>query len=65
LHIHVHHFPTTDHVEVSDEQANAICARLDDLVTKGRIVLVGCSAAEGRTGDVLRRWRRRLPDRQA
>lgn len=54
----LHHFPTTDHEELPAGTANAVIARLEALLGEGRTVLVGCSAAQGRTMDVLRRWKR-------
>ena len=50
----VHHVPTVDHVNLPPEQLREIRQTLSDLLTRGRIVLVGCSAAMGRTRDVLR-----------
>ncbi len=54
----LHHFPTTDHEEVPAGTADAVIARLEALLGEGRTVLIGCSAARGRTVDVLRRWKR-------
>jgi hypothetical protein len=56
---HVHHFPTTDHEEVSEDVIDAVIARLDALLKDGRTVLLGCSAAQSRTGEVVRRFKRR------
>jgi hypothetical protein len=52
----VHHFPTVDHDDLNQEQLREICQLLFDLLAQGKTVLVGCSAAMGRTGDVLRRF---------
>jgi hypothetical protein len=56
----VHHFPTTDGRPVPVSQAEAIADRIVELLSTNRIVLVGCSAAEIRTVEVLHRLRGRL-----
>jgi hypothetical protein len=56
----LHHFPTTDGRPVPVWQAEAIGDRIVQLLSTSRIVLVGCSAAEIRTMEVLRRIRGRL-----
>jgi hypothetical protein len=50
----VHHVPTIDHVPLRPEQLREIRQILSDLLAQGRTVLVGCSAATGRTGEALR-----------
>jgi hypothetical protein len=50
----VHHVPTVDRVDLQPLQLREICQILSDLLAQGKTVLVGCSSAIGRTGDVLR-----------
>jgi hypothetical protein len=50
----VHHFPTVDGADLPPEQLRQIRHMLSHLLAQGRTVLVGCSAAIGRTGEVLR-----------
>jgi hypothetical protein len=50
----LHHVPTMDHVALQRERLGEIRQTLCDLLARGSTVLVGCSAAMGRTGDVLR-----------
>ncbi|MBI3768223.1 MAG: hypothetical protein HY271_06965 [Deltaproteobacteria bacterium] len=57
----VHHFPTTDHEGVTQDSADAVIQCLDTLLASGRTVLVGCSAAQGRTMEVLRAFNRGAP----
>ena len=52
----LHHVPTIDHVDLLPEQLGEIRQTLSDLLARGRTALVGCSAAMGRTGDVLREF---------
>jgi len=50
----LHHFPATDDAEVSDKNLAAITTLVGDLLNAGNLVLVGCSAGEGRIRQVLR-----------
>jgi len=50
----LHHVQTIDHVDLQPEQLREIRQTLCDLLGRGRTVLIGCSAAMGRTGDVLK-----------
>lgn len=50
----VHHVPTADGVSLQPLQLREIRQILSDLLAQGRTVLIGCSSAIGRTGDVLR-----------
>lgn len=49
----VHHIPTADGVGLQALQLREIRQILSDLLARGKIVLIGCSSAIGRTGDVL------------
>jgi hypothetical protein len=50
----LHHFDTVDGDDLRPEQLREIRQRLTDLLAQGRTVLVGCSSATGRTGQVLK-----------
>jgi hypothetical protein len=50
----VHHVPTVDGAGLQPPQVREIRQILSDLLAQGKTVLVGCSSAIGRTGDVLR-----------
>jgi hypothetical protein len=50
----VHHVPTVDGVVLQPEKLRELCQMLSDLLGQGRTVLLGCSSASGRTGEVLR-----------
>ena len=52
----VHHIPTVDGVVLQPEQLRELCPMLVDLLGQGRTVLLGCSSASGRTGDVLKEF---------
>jgi hypothetical protein len=52
----VHHVPTVDGVVLQPEQLREPCQMLSDLLGQGRTVLLGCSLASGRTGDVLKEF---------
>jgi hypothetical protein len=51
----VHHFPTTDGRPVPDRVEAGAATRIRELLQAGCTVLVGCSAAIERTGQVLAR----------
>lgn len=50
----LHHVPTVDGVDLQPLQLREIRQLLSSLLTQGKTVLVGCSSAMGRTGEVLR-----------
>ena len=52
---HLHHFPTTDQSLVPEETLTAACTCIERLLRAGHVVLIGCSAAQGRTVKVLAR----------
>lgn len=61
LRFRIHHFPTTDHQPVPEQTRAQVVARIDALLLDGRTVLVGCSAAVGRTGRVLAHLKAKAP----
>src|SRR5439155_15573143 len=61
----LHHFPSVDHGGLASGYVDEVAGCIHALLRRGRTVLVGCSAAIGRTGEVLDRVRTKLAKHEA
>ena len=57
----VEHYPSVDQVDLPARLVDEVAARLRTLLLGGRTVLVGCSSAVGRTGQILHRFATATP----